>query len=388
METGSILVYGGAHCDSKRIVINSVESEQLGMGEIFQVDDLLDFSDDDIGGPIQDECTATPSDHASESSHTEAKSLSSELSQKFCARVPNLLDQIGQASGELCIPSDELAYQLEWLSNFVEDSYPADEVLEPPLNFSNSAITNQKTTDQSNMQDTFETRSPISVLEENNTFSSKRPCSFSPNMYIPGRARSKRSRTGGRVWSLNTLAPLGSTNICSGICTNILGGTAGDDRACSSEQESVNMLRPTKRPNKGKKVSEIPQPRRCTHCLVQKTPQWRAGPLGPKTLCNACGVRYKSGRLMPEYRPAGSPSFVTELHSNSHKKILEMRREKQQLLGRPLLQEEELQAVDGAKSGEEWAKEQERAVVPVKEEGEEYNRCRDIIAFTPQAVLS
>ncbi|KAI9185483.1 hypothetical protein LWI28_007755 [Acer negundo] len=67
------------------------------------------------------------------------------------------------------------------------------------------------------------------------------------------------------------------------------------------------------------------QPRRCTHCLSQRTPQWRAGPLGPKTLCNACGVRYKSGRLLPEYRPAKSPTFVSYLHSNSHKKVMEMR---------------------------------------------------------------
>ncbi|XP_022939498.1 GATA transcription factor 8-like [Cucurbita moschata] len=65
--------------------------------------------------------------------------------------------------------------------------------------------------------------------------------------------------------------------------------------------------------------------RKCLHCEVTKTPQWRAGPLGPKTLCNACGVRYKSGRLYPEYRPAASPSFVSRLHSNSHKKVIEMR---------------------------------------------------------------
>ncbi|CAL9076988.1 unnamed protein product [Musa acuminata var. zebrina] len=66
-------------------------------------------------------------------------------------------------------------------------------------------------------------------------------------------------------------------------------------------------------------------PRRCTHCLSQKTPQWRAGPLGPKTLCNACGVRFKSGRLLPEYRPAKSPTFVSYKHSNSHKKVMMMR---------------------------------------------------------------
>ncbi|XP_077249517.1 GATA transcription factor 7-like [Tasmannia lanceolata] len=68
--------------------------------------------------------------------------------------------------------------------------------------------------------------------------------------------------------------------------------------------------------------------KRCSHCFSEKTPQWRAGPMGPKTLCNACGVRFKSGRLVPEYRPASSPYFSSDLHSNSHRKITEMRREK------------------------------------------------------------
>ncbi|KAL9263344.1 GATA transcription factor 7-like protein [Drosera capensis] len=68
--------------------------------------------------------------------------------------------------------------------------------------------------------------------------------------------------------------------------------------------------------------------RRCSHCQVTKTPQWRAGPLGPKTLCNACGVRFKKGRLYPEYRPACSPTFARGGHSNSHRKVLEIRKEK------------------------------------------------------------
>ncbi|KAF9614904.1 hypothetical protein IFM89_021261 [Coptis chinensis] len=69
--------------------------------------------------------------------------------------------------------------------------------------------------------------------------------------------------------------------------------------------------------------------RRYLHCQSEKTLQWRAGPLGPKTLCNACGVRYKSGRLLPEYWPASSPTFSGDLHSNSHRKVLDMRKQKQ-----------------------------------------------------------
>ncbi|BFG34433.1 GATA transcription factor 11-like isoform X1 [Prunus yedoensis var. nudiflora] len=70
---------------------------------------------------------------------------------------------------------------------------------------------------------------------------------------------------------------------------------------------------------------ESRETKRCMHCAVTKTPQWREGPLGPKTLCNACGVRYRSGRLFPEYRPAASPTFVASVHSNSHKKVIELR---------------------------------------------------------------
>lgn len=35
--------------------------------------------------------------------------------------------------------------------------------------------------------------------------------------------------------------------------------------------------------------------KQCTECGTQRTPMWRNGPAGPKTLCNACGVR--AGRL-------------------------------------------------------------------------------------------
>ncbi|KAG6432327.1 hypothetical protein SASPL_103903 [Salvia splendens] len=81
--------------------------------------------------------------------------------------------------------------------------------------------------------------------------------------------------------------------------------------------------------------------RRCTHCASEKTPQWRTGPMGPKTLCNACGVRYKSGRLVPEYRPAASPTFVLTQHSNSHRKVLELRRQKDLLLLQQQQQQQE-----------------------------------------------
>ncbi|XP_073013743.1 GATA transcription factor 7-like [Typha latifolia] len=65
--------------------------------------------------------------------------------------------------------------------------------------------------------------------------------------------------------------------------------------------------------------------RKCMHCSTTDTPQWRGGPEGPGTLCNACGIRYKSNRLLPEYRPTTSPDFKQNKHSNRHKYIIDMR---------------------------------------------------------------
>ncbi|KAK4534808.1 hypothetical protein CDCA_CDCA03G0833 [Cyanidium caldarium] len=36
---------------------------------------------------------------------------------------------------------------------------------------------------------------------------------------------------------------------------------------------------------------------RCVSCSTTDTPLWRAGPTGAKTLCNACGVKWKKGKL-------------------------------------------------------------------------------------------
>ncbi|GAA0138503.1 hypothetical protein LIER_00239 [Lithospermum erythrorhizon] len=30
----------------------------------------------------------------------------------------------------------------------------------------------------------------------------------------------------------------------------------------------------------------------CTYCHTTITPLWRGGPFGPKSLCNACGIKY------------------------------------------------------------------------------------------------
>ncbi|KAG9146073.1 hypothetical protein Leryth_027531 [Lithospermum erythrorhizon] len=237
-------------------------------------------------------------------------------------------------STELAMPHEDIL-QLEWLSTFVEDSF-ADGGMTIPKD------DNSISKDPSHHQ--FQSSSPISVLESSSSSSSS--CSggktlpLSPSHRGPQRARSKRSRP-------TTFSPRPPVQL---ILTSSFSAEKPQqfvDPIVSSEPECFAETHPADKTNnhdaleqkKKKKLkftfTSLPPEakqnppaqavRKCMHCEITKTPQWRAGPMGPKTLCNACGVRYKSGRLFPEYRPAASPTFVPSVHSNSHKKVLEMR---------------------------------------------------------------
>ncbi|EHA8587971.1 GATA transcription factor 8 [Cocos nucifera] len=255
-------------------------------------------------------------------------------------------------------PCDNLDItQLEWVSNFFDDNDSFT------LDFPQCTATPTAPTmgaNNSKEDSLFRTSSPVSVLERNSLSiggsggggsSSSSSSSFSssssscsgtgggssgvraleatpiinpePALVVPARARSKRPRPAAFSARLHVTIPF-------------LPPSSGS----SSDPESLGESNPIPAPMKKKKKkksfaaiaaggeeagSQPPPVRKCMHCEIQKTPQWRAGPMGPKTLCNACGVRYKSGRLFPEYRPAASPTFVPSLHSNSHKKVVELR---------------------------------------------------------------
>ncbi|KAL7081318.1 hypothetical protein ACP275_14G032500 [Erythranthe tilingii] len=210
--------------------------------------------------------------------------------------------------------------ELEWLSN--KDAFPAVETCFGILSDNPGLILNHQ--------------SPVSVLENNNSSISAgsnggssggsiASCCNSikvPTKY-PVRARSKRRRR-----RRTGFTDLPSQQQC--VWMNQVNVVVKNKK-----QESQLSLPPLPlaaamtADSGGGGTAGGGMGRRCWHCQADKTPQWRAGPMGPKTLCNACGVRYKSGRLLPEYRPANSPTFSSNLHSNSHRKVVEMRRQKQ-----------------------------------------------------------
>lgn len=206
--------------------------------------------------------------------------------------------------------------QLEWLSNFIDDSSSGAETL--TINTSSLSPANQ-----------FQISSPVSVLDSSSSSSSS--CSGEKKTLAVagkrGRARSKRSRPPSFIpRPPQLISPTNSGGKVSSDSENY-------GESCSAPPPLVKKTKKIKLSfRRDQNDAFSPQGvRKCLHCEVTKTPQWRAGPLGPKTLCNACGVRYKSGRLFPEYRPAASPTFVPCLHSNSHRKVLEMRTKQEEI---------------------------------------------------------
>lgn len=196
--------------------------------------------------------------------------------------------------------------ELEWLSNFVEDSFSisAEKDLQA-LQFLSSSKASTITTITTKPQTPETSSSSETVLNE----TTRNSPFFQPESPLPGKARSKRSRAAPGDWSTRLLHLINPSN-----------DTKPAKTSTSKKKEGSNS---------NSNYSSDSSGRKCLHCAAEKTPQWRTGPMGPKTLCNACGVRYKSGRLVPEYRPAASPTFVSARHSNSHRKVLELRRQKE-----------------------------------------------------------
>lgn len=204
--------------------------------------------------------------------------------------------------------------ELEWLSN--KDAFPAVETF---VDVGNILADHTAGVPKHH--------SPVSVLEGSTTSSNSNSNSTSNSsvsnstlmsscgsLKAPRRARSKR-RGGGR--RCGGFAQVAGKQLPWSLANSKTGNNARVKAGAATKTATTTMMTTIGR--------------KCQHCGAEKTPQWRAGPLGPKTLCNACGVRYKSGRLVPEYRPASSPTFSSEQHSNSHRKVMEMRRSKQMM---------------------------------------------------------
>ncbi|KAI3783217.1 hypothetical protein L2E82_13282 [Cichorium intybus] len=67
-----------------------------------------------------------------------------------------------------------------------------------------------------------------------------------------------------------------------------------DKRSLTAAVEEVEEEEITE--NGGGLLASSNQEKCCTDCQTTRTPLWRGGPSGPKSLCNACGIKYNKKR--------------------------------------------------------------------------------------------
>ncbi|XP_059311211.1 GATA transcription factor 16-like [Lycium ferocissimum] len=84
-------------------------------------------------------------------------------------------------------------------------------------------------------------------------------------------------------------------------------------------------------------------PKCCSDCKTTKTPLWRSGPCGPKSLCNACGIKYRKKKRTPSKGPEKKKEKLTS-NSNEDKignskdgKISKVLRVKLMMLGKEVV---------------------------------------------------
>lgn len=298
----------------------AVEDGLLGLGGVslvacnddFVVDDLFDFSNDDVEVEEEEQEEEEEDDDDEGQEAKESLCVSSQEGDDDCSNLSSSSSASGDPilASELTVPDVDIA-ELEWLSQFVDDDCLPEK---------SACYLTGKWKQESSAKNRPEQESrPVFI----------RPPYFpSP---VPVKIRTKRSRAVKKDRPLSSSESSSTSSCCSeNSSSSCLSFTSVLTRMQFGRGQSEPEKKKMKK-TRGSPVQAGPVQfqRRCSHCQVQKTPQWRTGPLGPKTLCNACGVRYKSGRLFPEYRPACSPTFSAETHSNSHRKVLDMRKRKE-----------------------------------------------------------
>ncbi|XP_077225371.1 putative GATA transcription factor 22 [Tasmannia lanceolata] len=99
--------------------------------------------------------------------------------------------------------------------------------------------------------------------------------------------------------------------------TSLENNQINNTQMCQNQQRSP---RPCEEDNSNNSPSD--KIRVCSDCNTTKTPLWRSGPQGPKSLCNACGIRQRKARRAM----AASSGLLPVNTSMSSKKVIKEKR--------------------------------------------------------------
>ncbi|KAF8545506.1 GATA zinc finger-domain-containing protein [Trichophaea hybrida] len=86
-----------------------------------------------------------------------------------------------------------------------------------------------------------------------------------------------------------------------------------DGQSYQDDNRSNGSQQPEKKMRRGRAAP----PGRCHSCHRAETPEWRRGPDGARTLCNACGLHYAKLTRKLSKNPAGPGALAARKPPNS-----------------------------------------------------------------------
>lgn len=102
---------------------------------------------------------------------------------------------------------------------------------------------------------------------------------------------------------------------------------SGDSRRLLAAKSESSVKIPKKRGRK-KKANTI-----CTQCRLENTPEWRKGPEGSRTLCNACGLFYLKLTRKFGTRQAGTIMKVKKSRNEIYDRLVPSDEQRDEMCG-------------------------------------------------------
>ncbi|KAM7259269.1 hypothetical protein ACFE04_015010 [Oxalis oulophora] len=124
---------------------------------------------------------------------------------------------------------------------------------------------------------------------------------------------------------------LGSRVLYSPSCDRVRENTTSSF-TIKKQDDHHKQLFPSSSQKNNPNYNIIETIRVCSDCNTTKTPLWRSGPRGPKSLCNACGIRQRKARRAAALAANGGtvPHQVSKLstktnNNNNNKKVIKFK---------------------------------------------------------------
>ncbi|KAG2218409.1 hypothetical protein INT45_013153 [Circinella minor] len=128
-------------------------------------------------------------------------------------------------------------------------------------------------------------------------------------------SKSSSSARGSPPASSSLSSSITTTNNTTTTATNNSNNTPAPS-APTSSTTSTTATGSTKR-NTNNNSSSL---KKCLYCGSKSTPMWRRGPQGAGTLCNACGVKWKHGKILCGNDTGPAPTLATTTTSSSRRR--------------------------------------------------------------------